>query len=134
MIQVPHPEELKDFKLDEFEVPKYTERRGYLYILEDDVFPDFIKVGRSTSVQKRLYMYNSDKPYNTARMVLVSKLFENQNEAERKVLEYLYSVTPPTTLSREWFPKEYKSLIQETIEKLEASQAELEKAENDIHD
>lgn len=51
MIKVPHPDSLEYFNLDEFSVPpleKFVDRRGFLYILFDEAFPDFIKVGRTS--------------------------------------------------------------------------------------
>lgn len=130
MIDVPHPEELKDFDLNEFEVPKEIERRGYMYILKDSAFPGYVKVGRSTSVQKRLYAYNADKPFKTARMIQVSSLFSNAYDTEKKVLDYLYSVTEPTTLSKEWFLDKYENTIRNVIEKLE-EQEKLNLIENE---
>lgn len=123
MIQIPHPQELKDVDLTEFSIEKYVDRRGFMYILFDEIFPEYIKVGRTSDVQKRLVGYNSDKPFRTARMLFVSSLFEDANTTEKTVLDYLYSVTSPTTLSREWFEIKHLELIKETIERLE----------NDIH-
>lgn len=127
MIQIPHPEELEHVDLNEYSLEKDVDRRGFMYILYDEIFPDYIKVGRTSDVQKRLLGYNSDKPYRTARMLYVSSLFTDQNQTEKAVLDYLYSVTQPTTLSREWFMYEHINTIKETIEKLEAK-------ENDNHD
>ena len=119
MIKIPHPQELQYVDLSVYCIEKETDRRGFLYILYDEIFPEYIKVGRTSDVQKRLLGYNSDKPYRTARMLYVSGMFEDQNEAEKTILDYLYSVTSPTTLSREWFMKEHLETIKETIEKLE---------------
>ena len=90
-----------------------------MYILFDRVFPDFIKVGRTSDVRKRLMGYNSDKPFPTARMLYISKLFEDVNDTERKILEYMYDNTAPSTLSREWFEIEHKKMIIDIIEKAE---------------
>ena len=119
MIKVPLTEELSDFNLRDYVVPSYVDRRGYMYILFDRVFPDFIKVGRTSDVRKRLMGYNSDKPFPTARMLYISKLFEDVNDTERKILEYMYDNTAPSTLSREWFEIEHKQMIIDIIEKAE---------------
>lgn len=122
MIEVPDPEKLSDFNILDFQAPpleKYVDNRGFIYILFDSIFPDFIKVGRTSNCHKRLLGYNSDKPFPTARMLFISKLFEDVNLVERKILEYLYSNTSPTTLSREWFMVEHKQMILDIVEKAE---------------
>lgn len=119
MITVPLSEDLCDFDLRDYTVPAYKELRGYMYILRDDIFPEYIKVGRTSDVKRRLQGYNSDKPYPTARMMYISKLFDDVNEVERKVLQYLYDNTSPTTLSREWFEFKHIDKIKNIIEKAE---------------
>lgn len=123
MIKIPEPKELEFVDLNIYSVEKLIDKRGFMYILYDDIFPEYIKVGRTSDVHKRLLGYNSDKPFRTARMLYVSCLFEDQNEVEKTVLDYLYSVTSPTTLTREWFLVEHLELIKETIEKLESKHA-----------
>lgn len=119
MFKVPLSSELDDFDLRDYSVPVFKETRGFMYILFDDVFPDFIKVGRTSDCRKRLQGYNSDKPYPTARMLYVSRMFEDVNEVERRILKYMYDNTSPSTLSREWFLIEHKEMIKEIIEKAE---------------
>ena len=51
MIEVPCSSDLgKDFDLREFCVTAYKETRGYMYILYDEIFPDYIKVGRTSDL------------------------------------------------------------------------------------
>lgn len=119
MITVPNSKDLCDFNLGDYMVPTYKETRGYMYVVFDSIFPDYIKVGRTIDCKKRLQGYNSDKPYPTAKMLYVSKLFDNVNDVERKILEYLYDNTSPTTLSKEWFQFEHKQLIIDILEKAE---------------
>jgi hypothetical protein len=122
MIKVPETEKLTEFDLENFTRPlveKYIDKRGYLYILYDSKFPEFIKVGRTSNCKTRLIGYNSDKPFPTAKMLYISKLFENANEMERRILAFMYDCTSPTTLSREWFMIEHKKQLIEIIEKAE---------------
>ncbi|WXB47978.1 hypothetical protein WCWAEYFT_CDS0276 [Vibrio phage VB_VaC_TDDLMA] len=122
MIKVPETSELADFNIADYSTPpleKYTDRRGYLYIVFDSAFPDYIKVGRTSDCKKRLIGYNSDRPYPTVKMLFISEMFEDVNEMERRVLSYMYDNTPPTTLSKEWFEIQHKDKLIEIIEKAE---------------
>lgn len=122
MIKVPLPEELTDFNIADYSTPpleKYTDRRGFIYIVHDSAFPEYIKVGRTQDCKKRLIGYNSDRPYPTVRMKYISKMFENVNEVERRILSYMYDCTQPTTLSKEWFEGEHEQKLIEIIQKAE---------------
>jgi len=122
VIRVPESNELADFNLGNFSVPpnpRYTDRRGFMYVLEDKMFPEFIKVGRTTDCKKRLTGYNSDKPFPTAKMLFISEMFENVNEVERRILSYMYDVSAPSTLSKEWFLASQKQKIIDIITKAE---------------
>lgn len=127
MIKVPDTEELTEFNISDYSVPpleKYIDRRGYIYVLFDSIFPDYIKVGRTSDCKKRLVGYNSDKPYPTAKMLFISDMFEDVNEVERRILAYMYDNTPPTTLSKEWFEIKHKQKILKIIEKAEKLEKE----------
>lgn len=119
LIPVPLSDELSDFDLRDYCVPVFKETRGFMYILYDDAFPQYIKVGRTYDCRKRLQGYNSDKPFPTARMLFISRLFVDVNEVERRILKYMYDNTSPTTLSREWFKIEHKEKIKNIIERAE---------------
>lgn len=123
MIKVPDTEELTEFNLGDYVTPpleKYTDRRGFMYVLYDEKFPEYIKVGRTADCKRRLIGYNSDKPHPTAKMLFISDMFEDVNEVERRILAYMYDHTPPTTLSKEWFEIEHKDKIIKIIEKAES--------------
>jgi len=122
MLIVPDTEDLTEFNIADYTTPpleKYTDRRGFMYVLFDSNFPEYIKVGRTSDCKRRLIGYNSDKPFPTAKMLLISKMFEDVNEVERRVLSYMYDHTPPTTLSKEWFEIQHKEKIIKIIEKAE---------------
>ena len=127
MIKVPNTDELTEFDLRKFTLPpleKYVDRSGYIYVLYDEAFPDYIKVGRTGDLHKRQIQYNADKPYKTAKMIYISNLFEDVNETERKILAYMYDNTSPTTLSREWFEIKHKDMILNIVEKAERLEEE----------
>jgi len=122
MIEVPRCEELSKFDLRSFKVPpleKYIEHRGYMYIVFNSLYPKHIKIGRTADAFKRLQQYNSDAPFPTAKMLYISKMFNNVVEIERQILDYLYSCTSPTTLSKEWFEIEHMQKMIDIIEKAE---------------
>lgn len=122
MIKVPDTEDLSEFNISDYFVPpleKYTDKRGFIYVLSDSNFPDYIKVGRTSDCKKRLIGYNSDKPFPTAKMLYISDMFENVYEVERRILAYMYDNTPPTTLSKEWFEVQHKDKILNIIAKAE---------------
>lgn len=122
MIKVPETSELSNFDIREYKTPpldKYVDRRGYIYILHDEIFPEYIKVGRTQDCHKRLIQYNADKPYPTAKMLYISKMFENVNDIERRILTYMYDNTSPTTLSKEWFEIGNKDMLIKIITKAE---------------
>jgi hypothetical protein len=122
MIKLPDLSELSDFNLSDYSVEpleKYVDRRGYMYILFDYKFPEHIKVGRSSDCKKRLYAYNTDKPYPTSKYLYISEMFDNVIEVERRILSFMYDNTSPTTASKEWFEIEHKEKIIHIIEKAE---------------
>ena len=84
-------------------LPKVIDTRGYLYILTDTVFDGYFKIGRTIDLNKRLQLYNADKPFRTTFVHAVSKPFHNAQEVESKVIKAMYKVTSPTTFSKEWF-------------------------------
>ena len=118
-----NPEEYFDTPYSEFCVEKYVETKGYLYLVQDKAFPGFVKVGRTNDMQARLTSYNKDKPYPTTYPLCISRLFTDVLAAEKKVLDYLYKVTEPTTFRKEWFRDEHTDLI---LKVLEAAEKQLE--------
>jgi len=110
MIELNRNTVFSEVDLDEFElepVPKYIEKRGYIYLILDSAFPEFFKIGRTQSLKKRLAEYNNDKPFPTAYYVAFSCQFDDVHMVEKKILEALYKQTSPTTLSYEWFEMKY---------------------------
>lgn len=100
---------------------KVADTRGFIYLIKDNAFPDYIKIGRTINMKKRLAIYNSDRPYNTAVLIAISREFLNAAYAEMKILEHLYAHTSPTTLSREWFSNAHEELCLQLIEDAEGA-------------
>lgn len=122
MIYIDQNQTFSDIDLDDYEVPpapKFVETRGYIYIIQDSVFPGFFKLGRTQSLKKRLMQYNNDKPFPTASYINFSPMFLDAITVEEKILERMYLETPPTTFSREWFTLEHLERAQELIQQAE---------------
>lgn len=65
-----------------------TGKKGYVYILWNPTFRDYVKVGKAKSVAERLISLNSAVPHNfEPKYVLVSTAYE---QAEAIVQAYLY--------------------------------------------
>lgn len=111
--------DLKDFTVP----PKAPDKRGFVYIVLDSVFPDEFKIGITINVHKRLQQYNSDKPRKTAKVHYVSVMFDDADMVETKILEAMYDRTPPTTMSKEWFEMKY---LDEAIFLIETAEKEFQ--------
>lgn len=118
----PDPDQTFNTPLAEFSVepqPKYTETRGYIYLVQDSVFPDHIKIGRTADIVKRLVSYNNPKPFPTARLVCISRQFADVISVEARILEALYKIIEPTTFRKEWFEIKHKDLCISAIQEAE---------------
>lgn len=104
---------------EDLALPKYTETRGYLYLLQDSAFPDWIKIGRTIDPQKRLSQYNSDRPLDTCRFTYISKPFVDVVRVEKVILTQLSLVVHSSSKSKEWFNIKNKDLLIQWIEKAE---------------
>jgi hypothetical protein len=107
------------FDLELYGLDKLIDQRGYIYVVKDTLFPNHVKIGRTTNLFLRLTDYNKAKPYPTASFIAFSILFKNVILVERKILNHLYNKTSPTTFRKEWFEKKHLQLILELIEKAE---------------
>ncbi len=103
--------------------PLAKDARGYMYIVQDSVYPDWVKIGRTVDPKKRIAAYNTDKPFNTAKFTYISAGFKDVVEVERVVLEKVYGISAPSTASKEWFPV---ALLENLISIVEAAEKQFE--------
>lgn len=96
-------------------LPKQVDTRGFIYIVLDKAFPEHFKIGKTTDMAKRLMAYNSDRPYKTVSVHMISNMFTDVDDTESRILKALYTKTPPTTFSREWFPIEFLSVAYDLV-------------------
>lgn len=119
MIKNELDKEFNPLDLKEFVIPKYVEKRGFLYVLVDNAFPKHFKVGRTADVAKRLEAYNAHKPYLTAEMYWLSKEFIDVIKVEEILLKYLYSEIRPTTFRKEWFEIVNLGMVLKLVQEIE---------------
>ena len=98
---------------------KVTITRGYIYLLEDSSYPDYIKLGMTRDLQRRYQEYNAHKPYNTADYIAVTEVFADVLYVERKMLEVLRKRIMPIGARNEWFDIEHKDLLLTALEDAE---------------
>lgn len=90
---------------------------GYIYIIVDSVFPDYIKIGRTINPIRRLQDYNCNKPFRTAEYLYLSKPIKNINAVEFVILQHLSIQYPtPNNICREWFKQTDTINIKKYIE------------------
>jgi len=109
-------EDYEQFEL----IQKITNTKGYIYLIRDTAYPLHIKVGKTTNLYKRLRYYNEHKPYPSAKYSYISRVFGNKDEAEKKILAYLYNHIEPTTFRNEWFEVKHEALLLEVVTAAEA--------------
>jgi len=100
--------------------PKQVDTRGYLYLLVDSAYPEYIKIGKTASPRKRLQTYNSDRPIATCRFINISELFLNCTTVEKVILTQVHLDIQPIGKSTEWFAIEHKQTLIDWIIKAEA--------------
>ena len=80
--------------------------QGWIYIAVDSKFPEFIKIGRTSDMVKRLAQYNADKPYPTVSLYAISHRFPDVVAVERKLLNILQNQFTNPPRKTEWFSRE----------------------------
>ncbi len=93
--------------------------RGYIYLLIDSSFPEYIKLGMTRDLKRRYKEYNQHKPYNTATFIAVSDVFANVVKVEKKILEVLLKEIHPIGTKFEWFETKHEDRLKEIIEEAE---------------
>ena len=119
MIQYNFTDRQLDFDIQNYSLEKET--RGWIYVLEDSAFPGYIKIGRTTDLERRIKAYNDSRPYPSVSVTVVSKQFKDVLVAERLLLESLYRRFNVAPKKLEWFGEEALENILELLESIEQS-------------
>ena len=93
--------------------------QGYLYLLKDRSYPEYVKLGMTRNLARRHKEYNAHKPFDTAEYVVVSQVFQDVEYVEKKILEVVYRQVHPIGARREWFELEHEELLREAITQAE---------------
>ena len=93
---------------------------GYMYIVFDSAFPEYIKIGCTTQIGKRLQQYNGNRPLDTCSYVYRSKLLVNILSVEAIILQRINTYAHSTPNRKEWFSVDYKEKLIEEIKLAEA--------------
>jgi len=104
--------------LDVFNIDKYVETRGYIYLLIDSSFPDYVKVGRAFNLTDRLNSYNDDKPFATCKYIAISSCFSNVQLVEKEILATAKFNTATARL--EWFNIDKLDTLKDLIVQMES--------------
>ena len=100
-------------------VVKQSINHGYIYLLLDRSYPEYIKIGMTRDLNRRYKEYNQHKPYNTAEYVAVSEVFADAVSVEKKILEILVKEFQPIGTRLEWFEVKHRERIEEIIKQAE---------------
>lgn len=75
-------------------------KKGYLYIVTNDAFPEWVKVGTTTNLKERLHVYQTCDPFRRYR--LVYSLFHPEfRTAEKKIKETMKRFA--LEIKNEWY-------------------------------
>ena len=99
--------------------PAPKDVRGYLYLLKDSAFSNFIKIGRTINAAKRLSGYNSNRPIATAYFIYISELFVDAVYVERVILKTMYNEHAVVGKTKEWFNIDKEEILFNYIKQAE---------------
>ncbi len=97
----------------------YISKAGWIYIVEDDLNLNYIKVGYTVDLFRRINSYNVVRPKNTCKYTYISKLFENAFMVEQEIHRKILNSTSRTTLRKEWYLSKDKDEILSIIKRAE---------------
>jgi hypothetical protein len=98
---------------------RVLDERGFIYIVLDSVFPDYVKMGKTKDMKKRIAMYNTDKPFPTTKLHFISREFVDCKKVEEAIKVTIYDSISPTTLKQEWFEIKHLDYIKGLITEAE---------------
>jgi len=104
---------------ESFVVP--PDNRGFIYMVHDCTEPDYIKIGRTSNLHKRLLAYNSNRPRNSVQLVAVTEMFQDAVEVEARILTTInnFFEAVPSKGTTEWFSSEFKEHFLEAMKQAE---------------
>ena|ERR1035437_7333733 len=92
---------------------------GYLYIVVNDAFPGFVKIGITTNLKERMHLYQTCDPHRGYKLVY-SLHHPKYKEAEKKIHEAIKPFAK--SIKNEWVEIDLsmcRSRLQESLESYE---------------
>ena len=89
---------------------------GYLYIITNSAWPNFIKIGITTDLDKRLQQYQTGSPHRDYRIVY-SLYHPEYDVAEKKLKETMLPFAK--SIKHEWYEVDFTMARDRILEQLE---------------
>lgn len=98
---------------------------GFLYIITNDAFPDWVKVGTTMNLKERLHTYQTCDPFRGYKIVY-SLHHPEFREAEKRIKETMKRFA--LEIKNEWYRIDLhmaKSRLEEQLDEYERSQVKI---------
>lgn len=100
-------------------------KSGFLYIITNEAFPGWVKVGTSTNLTERLHTYQTGDPFRRYRIVY-SLQHPEFRHAEKKIKETMKHFA--LTIKGEWYEVDLgiaKSRLEEQLDEFNGHHVEI---------
>ena len=87
---------------------KYIECRGFIYLLINLAYPEYIKIGRTFSLKNRMRQYSKHLPKTDIFLVAYTEAFVDVKTVEDRIVEKLDHKYTSIRWKKEWYPIEAK--------------------------
>jgi hypothetical protein len=98
-------------------LPKDT--RGFIYLVQCSRFRDYVKIGKTRDMVKRLAAYNQDRPVKSVSPLYISGAFDDVDLVEKRILDFMYRNHCTAGSSHEWFENKHLDKLKELIQEAE---------------
>ena len=96
---------------ESYKLTKYKEKRGHIYLITIDRYPEYIKVGKAHYLSQRIHEYHKNLPLCSIKLLAYTRPFINVEQVENDLLSVLTEKFSPIKGRKEWFLLEAKNTI-----------------------